>query len=528
MTGHFAAIVILLAFVCAMVFVLRGEDAGSPEAPSAVESAAKDAVDPIPLTDLKSGPVPQLAPVVQQTGQIECAEGKPGSPQSPSEHVIEVVERRTGRPIPGAQASVLDLEAVTNTQGIARIRGVPPSGVRVLTVQARGFEWVQLTLVGSASETRVRLRCGAVIVGVVRTALGQPLPDAHVAADVSRLSWRSTGGGTGKTRADGRYVIEGLAARQAYSLEVRLQGRQAARAGRVATPETLPRWNPDEKRVVWQSREAVVLEPGERRRIDILVGRTGTVRGRILDAHRRPVNDVLVGAIDPSARSEDSPCPVVVTEVEQDGTFLLERVPVGRWAIVSFERAFLHLPEMSLRLEEQSPARTILEVGESLSYTVELVVPARFIEGRIEGPLDCCVDARNEEETHATFAVPGRDGQFRIGPLFKGLYHVWAGEDGWESAHCRVEAGTRGVVLRVPGPLVPLEGKVIDAAMGKPCYAELDIAYDHGVKSKRFVDGPFATEVLPGRIDILASTREGRLGRLQGLTVDPTHGAKTS
>jgi hypothetical protein len=218
------------------------------------------------------------------------------------------------------------------------------------------------------------------------------------------------------------------------------------------------------------------------------------------------------------------------TRTDGDGHYLFEDVAAGAWWIGP-------KPEMRFNRNVHdsavAPFPDDLEVPVGVGEIVHDMHAFRglFIRGRVvdakEAPVAQPYVMGGAEETKWFVDCQGEDdGSFSLGPLVPGHYSLSAiaSTQGADSEQVTAQAGDSDVVLRMR-PSGSVSGRVIDAASGQPCRAEVGVARHSGTSTGLFVvgsqdDGLFQCHGLqPDSYDVTAKTSDGRIGRQIGVVV---------
>ncbi len=327
----------------------------------------------------------------------------------------------------------------TGVDGRFEFRGLKPGDY---TVSARrpGFARASVDPV-KVADTRAAeplvlvLRPGATISGVLHDKLGNGASGWYVGArGASQGGGPPLGPGSNRseepTGPDGAFLLEGLTAGESYELQ--------ALGGSGLGP-----------------RKPGVVAPADG--IELTVNGTGQIRGRVVDADTgRPVSDFQV-RYEPDAQGgmrffigtgrnrgrapyERQPFHA------EDGAFVLEDVPAGRWAVEAFAQGY------------QSGSVAAISVGEGdASDAVEVrltrggVLSGRVVESRTGKPiLDATVraEAAGGGGRRMGFRIGGEsedetstdaDGRYELAGLAPGSWVVTASHPDWSEATASVE-----------------------------------------------------------------------------------------
>ncbi|MCK6446579.1 MAG: carboxypeptidase-like regulatory domain-containing protein [Planctomycetes bacterium] len=226
-------------------------------------------------------------------------------------------------------------------------------------------------------------------------------------------------------------------------------------------------------RVVLQREDAVTLEPGETRELELTIGSGATIEGRVQDSADRAVGGAKLWLVkseyDEIAYLQRYDKPNASTVADADGRFRFERVAAGKWKLGPAPG-----DERRATVDESllAPAPMLVEVAPDATVVDVTMVVHRglFITGTVlddEGHRVSQIGVRARAEPASFLHTNSdEDGSFVLGPLAPGEFELQAGElDGEFAAGpiVTVRAGARDVVLRVvPGGT--LFGSVVDAA----------------------------------------------------------------
>ncbi len=362
----------------------------------------------------------------------------------------------------------------------------------------------------------VELFRAATLEAIVRDRAGVPIPGAQVTLSTEsyRLqqssssmldfyfdknpSWR------GKTDSDGRATIPDLLPRAPLRVSAQAKG--------------YPRRD---------EAEPIELEPGELRRIELVLGAGATITGSLVDERGTPIGNRamwrMVAEMPEPGMFEDYAKPAQKAKTDVEGRFRFEAVPMGTWWIGP-------APNTQGPPDDVPPAAQVVVVIDELSE-MEIVVRVQrglFLSGRVFDPSglpakDLYVSAFRG--ITVADSQTNDDGEFSIGPLVAGNWTLEAGGIG--DAHSAaepvlVEAGRTGIVLqlRAGGSIA---GEVVDRDTGERCECELAVSNPDaqswfGTASR---DGTIRFDGLPpGTYSISAKTRDGRIGIHRGVVVE--------
>ena len=362
----------------------------------------------------------------------------------------------------------------------------------------------------------VRLHRSAAVEAWVFDPSGKPIADAHLqlATDCFSLMQRDNFLGPiaglpdetweAATDAEGRVWIGELPAVVPLQVSIRAEG-----------------WPPRE------GGEPMVLEAGEQREHEFTLGAGTTLSGLLVDAGGTPIPRRTIWR-DPAKTHQSGlfrkyHSPLEATETDEQGRFVFEQVPAGKWWIGP-------APGRGRSADDVPPQAQLVEVrGESAA--LEIVVRVHrdlYIRGRVLDPHgrpaeNVGVNARQEGGGYAK-AVMSRGGAFSIGPLPAGLWVVSARNDGGKYVPpdpMEVAAGSEPfeIVLLAAGSV---RGTIVDGETrrGQPCSLKLLREGVPFLKSEKCADGEFHVQGLrPGSYILMATTVDGRVGLRLGVLV---------
>jgi len=366
----------------------------------------------------------------------------------------QVVDGVDGRPVPEARAAVLRGSAKALAVPIGGDGGVAlalPASEHSLRVWAPGYAEVETVTEEGHSGAEVAqhieiLRLAAVHVRVV-DAGGKALESCAVQTSLfdddgpfaDRRRSESTLG-RGVTDAEGRCVLEGLPAREGFTLTVHHEGRK-----RLA-------------------RLDAGLVPGEVREFVLAFGDGCTVGGRVVDQHGVPLGGLRlclvpgrgVGFLEGSLPGEQG----LWTKSDEQGRFTFEDVAPGDWRLgqpPSGHTIWRGTDVIRIDLIDETssvavaplPREVFVPEGERRLEVDLEVWRGLYIRGSIVGgePWPVVVVASSGELRASAFCA---EGGFELGPLVPGDYELAC--PGLRTRPLRVAAGTSGVELVVEPP----------------------------------------------------------------------------
>lgn len=367
---------------------------------------------------------------------------------------VEVIDRETSAPIPGAIGSLvvarygtslrIEADGAANARGLLTFPSYPPGPV-LLHVEAPGYA-AAVTLAtgdraGLASRERVVLERGAPLAGVVVDESGRPVADAAVA-------WRPCRGPGAmrdavRTGADGSFGLVFGPRDGICELSV---DHDAYESTLHALPDGTV---PDSVRIVVRAGRAVA--------------------GRVVDAHGRPVPGAAVGTSVPGIGGGKQ------TITDDAGAFTLRGLPgphVEQFLYAELDDA--RSDPVAVPVDPVEPV-TLALVHTDVAAGVVVHAdgrPAAHASVRFQGPHE--VDPAVSDRA-GTFWIPGevltdRHGRFEIRGLAPGRYRVMAvaaidvGEQAAVplQAHDVLQAGATDHRLELPAPTM-LTGRVVTA-----------------------------------------------------------------
>jgi protocatechuate 3,4-dioxygenase beta subunit len=427
----------------------------------------------------------------------------------------------------GAQLSLVgpgsEVRRESGPEGSFEFRGLSPGSYSV-AARRPGFARASVDPVG-VSETRpaepleLVLRPGASITGYVRDRSGNGSPGWSLAARPAGGGGPAFGPGSIRTEeptgADGLFVLEGLTSGEAYDLQAMGPAGLGPRRAGVAAPAD---------------------------GVELTVAGTGQLRGRVLEAESgRPVPDFELryepdqqggmrvffssgpgGGRGPYQRQSFH---------AEDGSFVLDEVPAGKWTVQAFARGYQPGSASGLTVAEGDATD-----GVEVRLSRGAVLSGRVLEARSGRPiLDASVrvDLSGGANRMASIVMTGEkaeneattdaDGRYEIAGLAPGAWRVTASHPDWSEASASVDVKDAPATLDLRlGKGGAVAGTVL--AGGRPvggAQVALSAAGDSGFRpSAGFVGGGeqaalsddggrFRFERLaPGRYALTASLRE--------------------
>ena len=270
--------------------------------------------------------------------------------------------------------------------------------------------------------------------------------------------------------------------------------------------------------------EPLILEVGERRRIEISWGTGGRVQGQVLDGNGNPVAKRRMWRV-PSEPARTRPMilerygePAGTTSTDEQGRFQFGDIPVGTWCIglaPSSARGSSAFPAYAEPVQVRWP-------GEDVELVLR-VDAGLYLRGKVIDPSGAPVRRATVLGEHKGSSMGMQDetdkqGAFKLGPLPRGTWILQALE--LESVHAppepmQVEAGTEGIVLRMQVG-ASIEGKLVNGSAheSSDCFLVLSridedsVCGTAGAEEGKFKFGG----LVPGTYLISARDRTGSIG----------------
>lgn len=551
------------AAVVALGVMITGEGRGASPAspvPYAWDSRAEDSVArmpqavPPPLGDPRRSRAP-----ADETDPDEAAADYLFCELAPIERTFwcRVQAADTGAPIEGAQLSTHPPQRVptpvpggavynvqTAREGLARIQVTSPHGA-VARVEAEGFGAALLSVVeGHEIPDRalvIRLSPGASLAVRIVAADTVPVDDARVevstpsdaitrpeipimsAPIVGEVKWTRNEG------AGGLYELVDLSPEAPLSVQVMIDGK-----------------------VVYKTPTEIVLKPGERREIDVQLGRGTDIYGQLLDQYGNPVVERGVWLTQQGLNLRpdrewmyfhggDSNDVVARTRTDGDGRFAFEDVAPGIWWMgpspshkSSEEATSFIFPQQAGYTESDVAPVAMRYALNDESHPEKLVLRVHrglFITGTVVGP-NGEPGVYSHVQAHSRLGWIDADadaGSFALGPVEPIPHTVHSsGTESVGSSHVsasvEVQPGGEPIELRLRlgGTL---HVRTVDARTGQGCAAGLVIARRGGTKVHTMSPHREGAELEisglePGIYEIAARTPDGRIGLLGGLVLE--------
>jgi protocatechuate 3,4-dioxygenase beta subunit len=278
-----------------------------------------------------------------------------------------------------------------------------------------------------------------------------------------------------------------------------------------------------------QRSQPVTLAPGEQGTLEIVMGQSAVVRGRVEDREGHAIANCQVWCM-PAETSgarwfQSYEKPVARTHTNEDGRFSFDDVPIGTWSIgpapgidkspASPQAAFTGLAQF-VEIRDGSERLDLVLVGDR-----DLHVRGTVVDPGGAPVASCSVFAHVVGGRAGANAMSDSAGHFDLGPLPAAKWTVRA--DMHRGPHAPsedvvVEAGTDDIVLhlRTGGAI---RGRVVDGRTHEAAACEISLATSEPVLGGTRTDsrdGTFAFEgVLAGSYVVSARTSDGRHGRLR-------------
>jgi len=458
----------------------------------------------------------------------------PAKTSGPAAHRVTflLIDAVRGGPIPGADVLVDEKQYRADANGTLRITYAPPLYVYV-EVRGKGYCTTEFRVAEIAPEgggnlaepIRLRVPPAATIEGTLRNADGVVEPDRRI------LIWLES-----RDRSPGTDDESVVVARTLhYERENRSDGSGTFRVARLPAGIRLGvRPCPLGCGPVFPGK-SVLLAPEETRRVDLMALAAGTVSGRVVDRHGRPVWNARVAAYVRIAPGGRNPGRYGFARSDRFGAFTIPGVPTGKGTLEVRPRA-QYADDANLGFAPTEVAFEITrhheEVYREIVISRELAIRGRVVNEAGEPLASVRVEAtarstvrRSPDQRLVRRATSGADGTFTLIPVSPGLHEVMARgfDDYADSPAVETRGGTSGVVLRL-SLACAVRGRVTDAETGEPVCARVTAWPRSSKRGDRTTDtdrqGRFRLDgVLPGRYDLVAvdSTRKriGVHGRLE-------------
>jgi hypothetical protein len=353
-----------------------------------------------------------------------------------------------------------------------------------------------------------RDRTGAFVDGARVEVATPSQPRPRLPASMIALPTEPASHWTSKTDRNGRAILDDLLPRTPLRVSVSADG--------------------------WASRsepEPIVLEPGEHRCIDLVLGRGATISGVLEEASGSPIPRCEVWcepASDPRPRVFDEGMHFSSrTWTDAGGRFRFEMLPAGLYWIGPAPHSrsnklagnYLPLAQVVEVVDEWADLEIVVRVDRGVT-----------IEGQVLDPdglaaRECAVFAERIDGRGYETAETDARGAFTIGPMQDGAWRLSARtlREHAPSAPMNVEGGEHDVVLRLRrgGEIV---GEVADARNGAPVACDLDlISSGEGnrlISSTAPGVGEFRLRGLAAdTYTITARSRDKRIGITRGIVV---------
>jgi RNA polymerase sigma-70 factor (ECF subfamily) len=381
-----------------------------------------------------------------------------------------VTESESGRPVAGASVGALfgssagmsALKTTADADGRYRLEAWVDGTFNALSAEAPGFGPADSVVVRAAADETahadLKVTRAAAVEGRV-TADGRPVFGAEV-----HVNWRDAQSNLrrrdAETDADGRYAAADVPAGRLVVVQV--VTREFAQAGwdranwiqaLMGRGEPSPEWS-------------VRTEAGRTAHLDITMKTGFAVAGRVEDASGAPVSGANVYGGNDRAVSA------------ADGAFRLVGVPGGSSALVTAWREGFTAGSVKLDLKRDADGvRIVMSAAPRIRGTVRSVGGGAPPDGAVVRTLSVeSIGMYSDEASAWRWAAPSRvaaDGSFDAWVhTDRGAVRIRAEAPGFaQTAPVEVSVtpgGEPSPVEIVLGPAVRLEGKVLDAANGRP------------------------------------------------------------
>lgn len=343
-----------------------------------------------------------------------------------------------------------------------------------------------------------------VVAGTSSSEIEQSEPGPRRVIMFSELSWSAT------SSADGVAVLNDLPPRALLKVTVRSPGAQR-------------------EKII----DAVTLEPGEPRRVEIHFGVGTSIVGRIEDDAGKPITPCSIWRVAANGSSRrllsTRDPPVASAKADEQGRFRFDDVDEGMWLIGAAPRAertvdaadlaaFPALAEPVQVLSSRAEVQVVLHLDRGVYITGTVVDPQGVGVG---GMMTTASGGRPRIGTNATTDATGR---FALGPLTSGTYTLESlgfGSPFAGSERVTANGGARDVILQLRAG-GSIHGRVVDAS-GTLCASELALTGDagtFGIRTMRTDDGTFELgSLLPGTYAVLATTNDALCSCRTGIVV---------
>ncbi|HVS10499.1 MAG TPA: carboxypeptidase-like regulatory domain-containing protein [Planctomycetota bacterium] len=274
--------------------------------------------------------------------------------------------------------------------------------------------------------------------------------------------------------------------------------------------------------------DAVTLDPGERRRIEIHIGSGGTIVGRVEDAQGRAVPELeiwrMAAEFPAPKRIESYETPAARTRTDAQGRFRFDDVPPGAWhvgppSVSSWDESALTANSVAAVAQ-----RVEVEAGSAAPEILIQVKRGRYLSGTVLDPQgrpasEISVSVHSQQVWEYLHGRSGGDGRFSIGPLSGESYEVQAGGHGPHapSESVTARAGDSGVTLQLRLGAA-IRGRTLDTdGRSRRCQIMLVREGEDGWM-RTMSEGAFDLEgLLPGAYALNALSSDGFCGRRTGL-----------